>query len=89
MDLHSIRQTLRTKTVYDIPLRVTYYARVSSESNEQLNSLGSQISYYEDFIRRNPAWEFCGPTLRKYIEFEFVLIERYSKEVAYVDRCNV
>jgi len=58
MDLHSIRQTLRTKTVYDIPLRVTYYARVSSESDEQLNSLGNQISYYEDFIRRNPAWEF-------------------------------
>ncbi len=58
MDLHSIRQSLRTKSIYDIPLRVTYYARVSSESDEQLNSLGNQITYYEDFIRKNPAWEF-------------------------------
>ena len=33
MDIHSIRQALRTKSVYDIPLRVTFYARVSSESD--------------------------------------------------------
>lgn len=58
MDIHSIRQMLRTKSIYDIPLRVTYYARVSSESDEQLNSLGNQITYYEDFIKRNPAWTF-------------------------------
>ena len=58
MDIHSIRQMLRMKSIYDIPLRVTYYARVSSESDEQLNSLGNQISYYEDFIKRNAAWTF-------------------------------
>lgn len=58
MDLHTIRQELRTRAVYDIPLRVTYYARVSSESDEQLNSLGNQISYYEDLIRKNKAWTF-------------------------------
>ena len=59
MDIHDIRQQLRTKSLYDIPLRVTYYARVSSESDEQLNSLGNQIQYYEDFIRRNAAWTFA------------------------------
>jgi len=58
MDIHNIRQLLRTKTIYDLPLRVTFYARVSSESDEQLNSLGNQIGYYEDFIRKNPAWTF-------------------------------
>ena len=58
MDLHTIRQELRTRAVYDVPLRVTYYARVSSESDEQLNSLGNQISYYEDLIRKNKAWTF-------------------------------
>jgi len=31
---------------------------VSSESDEQLNSLGNQIQYYEDLIRRNTAWAF-------------------------------
>ncbi len=58
MDIHSIRQALRTRSIYDIPLRVTFYARVSSESDEQLNSLGNQVSYYEEFIRKNSAWEY-------------------------------
>ena len=58
MDIHSIRQVLRTRSIYDIPLRVTFYARVSSESDEQLNSLGNQVSYYEELIRRNSAWEY-------------------------------
>jgi len=58
MDIHSVRQLLRMKSIYDIPLRVTYYARVSSESDEQLNSLGNQIGYYESFIKKNNTWMF-------------------------------
>ena len=58
MDIHAVRQQLRMKSIYDIPLRVTYYARVSSESDEQLNSLENQIRYYEDLIRKNRAWTF-------------------------------
>ena len=58
MDIHTIRVLLRTKSIYDLPLRVTYYARVSSESDEQLNSLGNQITYYEDLIRKNLPWTF-------------------------------
>ena len=58
MDIHSVRTLLRTKSIYDIPLRVTFYARVSSESDEQLNSLGNQITYYEDLIRKNKTWTF-------------------------------
>jgi len=58
MDIHSVRLWLKTKSIYDIPLRVTYYARVSSESDEQLNSLGNQITYYEDLIKRNKNWTF-------------------------------
>ncbi len=58
MDILSIRTMLRTKSIYDIPLRVTYYARVSSETDEQLNSLDNQIAYYEDFIKKNSAWTF-------------------------------
>ena len=60
MDILATRQLLRTRTIYDIPLRVTYYARVSSESDEQLNSLGNQVAYYENLIRRNGAWTFVG-----------------------------
>ena len=58
MDIHHIRQELKRRSIYDLPLRVTYYARVSSESDEQLNSLGNQITYYEDFIKRNGNWQF-------------------------------
>jgi len=58
MDILNARQMLRTRTIYDIPLRVTYYARVSSESDEQLNSLGNQVAYYESLIKKNRAWTF-------------------------------
>lgn len=58
MDIQTIRQELKSRSIYDLPLRVTYYARVSSESDEQLNSLGNQISYYEELIRKNRVWTF-------------------------------
>lgn len=58
MDVHSVRQLMRTKSIYEIPMRVTFYARVSSEKDEQLNSLDNQISYYRNFIKKNTNWEF-------------------------------
>ena len=58
MDIHSVRAWLKTRSIYEIPLRVTYYARVSTESDEQLNSLGNQISYYENLIKQNKNWTF-------------------------------
>ena len=58
MDILNIRTLMRTKSIYDIPMRVTYYARVSSETDEQLNSLDNQISYYENFIKKNEHWTF-------------------------------
>lgn len=58
MDIYQIRQLLKTKSVYDIPLRVTFYARVSSESDAQLNSLDNQTKYYVDFIKSNKSWTY-------------------------------
>ena len=58
MDIHTARQQLKIKSIYDLPMRVTYYARVSSEKDEQLNSLGNQITYYEDFIKKNQNWTY-------------------------------
>ena len=60
MDIHTTRQQLKTRTIYDLPLRVTFYARVSSESDEQLNSLGNQIQYYESLIRKNANWTYVA-----------------------------
>lgn len=46
--------------IYNIPLRVCYYARVSTDSDVQLNSLDNQSNYYEDYIKRNPLWTFVS-----------------------------
>ena len=58
MDIISTREKLREKTIYEIPMRVTFYARVSTDSNEQLNSLSNQVTYYEEMIRKNTAWTY-------------------------------
>ena len=58
MDILNIRSELRQKSLYEIPMRVTFYARVSTDSQEQLNSLSNQITYYEELIRKNVAWTY-------------------------------
>ena len=40
--------------------KVAAYARISLESERMNHSLSAQISYYNDFIQRNPEWEFAG-----------------------------
>ena len=39
-------------------LRVAAYARVSSSSEDQLNSFAAQNTYYTELITANPEWEF-------------------------------
>ncbi len=60
MDIHEIRQKIKISSIYDIPMRVTFYARVSSEKDEQLNSLDNQISYYTDLIKSNKKWTYIN-----------------------------
>ena len=38
--------------------RVAWYARVSTESDEQFTSYEAQVDYYTKFIQANPDWEF-------------------------------
>ena len=40
--------------------RVCAYCRVSTEQDDQLNSLENQKRYFEEYISRNVEWEFCG-----------------------------
>lgn len=58
MDIYSVRNDLRTKTIYDLPLRVTFYARVSTDSDEQINSLVNQKQYYKNLISQNKNWTY-------------------------------
>ena len=41
-------------------LHVAAYARVSSDSSDQLNSLSVQVDYYTHLIQENPNWDFAG-----------------------------
>lgn len=41
------------------PLRVAAYARVSSDSNDQLHSYAAQTSYFAKLINSNPNWVFA------------------------------
>ena len=48
-------------TVSDAPARkkrVAGYARVSTDSEEQLTSYEAQVDYYTKYIQKNEAWEF-------------------------------
>ncbi|MBQ9024139.1 MAG: recombinase family protein [Bacilli bacterium] len=47
-------------TIKRILKRVCAYCRVSTDSEEQLNSYESQIEHYGEFIKSNPDWEFVG-----------------------------
>lgn len=41
-------------------LRVAAYARVSCDKDAMKHSLAAQISYYNEYIQRNPDWVFAG-----------------------------
>ena len=48
------------RSIFDTELAVSYYARVSTGKDEQINSLGNQKRYFEDYIAANPHWTFAG-----------------------------
>ncbi len=48
------------RSIFDTELTVAYYARVSTDKDEQINSLGNQKRYFEDYIAANPHWRFAG-----------------------------
>lgn len=41
-------------------IRVCAYCRVSTNEEEQANSLENQMTHYEDLIKNNPSYEFVG-----------------------------
>lgn len=61
MKLLDVKKLIESgKNFHEIPLRVVYYARVSTEKDEQINSLYNQTKYYEDYITTNPNWTYIG-----------------------------
>ena len=59
MKIKKAREDLRKgKTIYDMNLKVAYYGRVSTDKDDQLNSLENQQNYFEDMIKENSNWIF-------------------------------
>ncbi len=55
VDLHT-----RVPKDQKVKRRVAGYARVSTDSEEQLTSYEAQVDYYTRTIKENPTWEFIG-----------------------------
>lgn len=59
MNVLKIRSEMRNgKSIFDLPLRVTFYARVSTDKDEQINSLENQIQYYTELIQSKANWTY-------------------------------
>ena len=57
MDILKARQELLLgKSIYDMNLRVVDYGRVSTDKDDQLNSLENQIRYFDDFVSNVKSW---------------------------------
>ncbi len=50
----------RTSSGSGVLTKVAAYCRVSTEQENQQNSYSTQISYYTDYITRNPDWQLVG-----------------------------
>lgn len=59
MQLKEIREKLNMGIpLSSISLRVTVYARVSTDQEKQLNSLKNQVEHFDGMIKSNPNWEY-------------------------------
>lgn len=59
MDILKAREELLLgKTIYDMNLKVAFYARVSTDKDEQLNSLDNQANYFVDYIKSINNWSY-------------------------------
>ena len=50
------KMTLEHKTIFDMQLRVAFYARVSTTKEVQLNSRDNQIQTFTELIQKNSNW---------------------------------
>ncbi len=59
MDLYQVRSELALgKSLTHLRLRVTDYARVSTEHVEQKKSLQNQVEHFRQYIEENPNWTY-------------------------------
>jgi len=69
--------------------RVAAYCRVSTENDDQINSLKSQIKYFNDYIEHNPLWTLSevyvdegitGTSTKKRFSFNRMISDAQNKK---------
>ena len=61
MDIIKARQELIFgRTIYDMNLKVADYGRVSTDKDDQINSLENQVMYFENYIKSQTNWIFVN-----------------------------
>jgi len=55
-----MKNTSKNEETKESVKRLAAYCRVSSSSEEQLNSFNAQVNYYKKYICDNPDYEFAG-----------------------------
>jgi len=60
MNIYDIQNKLKSEriTIFDLPLKVCFYARVSTTLDAQLNSIDNQQQFFVEYINKQPNWEF-------------------------------
>ncbi len=60
MDIYEAANKMKyeQKNIFDLPIRVTFYARVSTTKEEQENSVENQITFFTDMIKSNKNWTY-------------------------------
>lgn len=71
-------------------VRVCAYCRVSTDKDDQRNSLSSQKQYFDEYIKRNELWEFVrvyadegisGTGTKKRVQFNEMIEDAYAGKI--------
>lgn len=62
MDIYAVANQMKAErlSIFDLNIRVTFYARVSTTRDEQENSIEHQIEFFTDMIQKQPNWTFVN-----------------------------
>lgn len=90
MDIYETinRMRVERKRIEDIPMRVTFYARVSTMKEEQDSSIEAQIAHFTEMIQNNPNWTYVegyvdrvrGESAENRLQFQQMLNDGYAGE---------
>lgn len=90
MDIYETinRMRIERKRIEDIPMRVTFYARVSTMKEEQDSSIEAQVAHFTEMIQKNPNWTYVegyvdrvrGESVDNRLQFQQMIDDGYAGE---------